>query len=296
MEDEESVCGDSSSGDDCFVFTQEDLPTISFPVFDELRKAEKLVDIRLKVGDKEFSAHRVVLASTIPYFHAMFTHDMLESSKAVIEIQESIEGYAFESLIDYAYSGQLRITSLSVQSLMVAASFLQLQRVCEACCEFLKNRLHVSNVLGVQAFADTLGCISLVESAKKFVQKQFEEVAKSEEFLSLNFNEITEIISKDELNVSAEEKVFEAVMTWVKKDEQNRKEYLPNLLTHVRLPLLTPQYLTDYVATEQLIRNSHSCRDLLDEAKDYHLMPERRHLLQSFRTRPRCCSDLSGLI
>jgi hypothetical protein len=37
-------------------------------------------------------------------------------------------------------------------------------------------------------------------------------------------------------------------------------------------------------------------RDLLDEAKDYHLMPERRLLLQSFRTRPRCVSYICGHI
>ena len=37
-------------------------------------------------------------------------------------------------------------------------------------------------------------------------------------------------------------------------------------------------------------------RDLLDEAKDYHLMPERRSLLQTFKTRPRCCTDVVGVI
>lgn len=35
-------------------------------------------------------------------------------------------------------------------------------------------------------------------------------------------------------------------------------------------------------------------RDLLDEARDYHLMPERRPLLQSFRSRPRCCNYIMG--
>lgn len=39
-----------------------------------------------------------------------------------------------------------------------------------------------------------------------------------------------------------------------------------------------------------------SFRDLLDEARDYHLMPERRSLLQTFKTRPRCCSDIPGII
>ena len=38
------------------------------------------------------------------------------------------------------------------------------------------------------------------------------------------------------------------------------------------------------------------CRDLLDEAKDYHLMPERRSQLLTFKTRPRCCTDVVGII
>ncbi|PIO14196.1 hypothetical protein AB205_0004600 [Aquarana catesbeiana] len=36
--------------------------------------------------------------------------------------------------------------------------------------------------------------------------------------------------------------------------------------------------------------------DLVDEAKDYHLMPERRPHLLAFKTRPRCCTSIAGLI
>jgi hypothetical protein len=39
------------------------------------------------VGDNKFSAHRIVLAATIPYFHAMFTHDMVESKQDEITVQ-----------------------------------------------------------------------------------------------------------------------------------------------------------------------------------------------------------------
>lgn len=34
----------------------------------------------------------------------------------------------------------------------------------------------------------------------------------------------------------------------------------------------------------------------MDDAKDCHLMPERRHLLENFRFRPRICNDLVGHI
>lgn len=36
--------------------------------------------------------------------------------------------------------------------------------------------------------------------------------------------------------------------------------------------------------------------DLLDEARNYFLMPERRLSLQTFKTTPRCCDDVVGYI
>lgn len=49
-------------------------------------------------------------------------------------------------------------------------------------------------------------------------------------------------------------------MRWVKKNQELRKEDLPQLLSTVRMPLLTPHYLADRVATEELVRTSHECR------------------------------------
>ncbi|KAG1714379.1 Kelch-like protein 18 [Nymphon striatum] len=283
------------ASDDSTVFKQYNLHQNSFPIMEEIRRQGKLCDVTLKVDDQRFTAHRIVLAATIPYFHAMFTHDMVECKQKEITIQ-GIDPNALESLINFAYSGLIKMDIHNVQSLLVGASFLQLQQVRNACCDFLKRRLHPNNVLGIRQFADTLGCSKLVDAANKFIQKHFIEASRSEEFMNLNFNDVKEIISRDELHVISEEQVFESVILWVKRDQELRKDHLPELLTRVRMPLLTPHYLSDKVATEEMIKSSHRCRDLLDEAKDYHLMPERRHLVQSFRTRPRCCSDIMGMI
>lgn len=48
----------------------------------------------------------------------------------------------------------------------------------------------------------------------------------------------------------SEEAVFDAVVSWIKQDEKKRKDLLPKMLEFVRLPLLTPRYLTDIVDSE----------------------------------------------
>lgn len=117
----------------------------------------------------------------------------------------------------------------------------------------------------------------------------------NENCLPTDFEELIDIIRRDELNVHNEENIFEACMRWIKWDD-TRIPMLPQVLSKVRLPLLTPQFLADRVATEDLVRSNHKCRDLIDEAKDFHLMPERRALVQSFRTRPRCYDAWIGQI
>jgi len=286
---------DLSDSSESTVFYQKDLPNQGFPMMESIRREGKLCDVTLVVGEHSIRAHRIVLAANIPYFRAMFTHDMAESRQSDITMR-SIDPSAAESLVNFAYTGRVTISTSNVQNLMLAASFLQLTKVRDACADFLHARLTPQNVLGIRTFAESLGSLSLVKAADKFLQKHFKSVSESEEFLAVGLAEVTELVGRDELHVVTEEIVFLAVLRWIKQDPEERAVHLPALLVRVRLPLLTPQFLADRVATEELIRSSHQCRDLLDEARDYHLMPERRPQLKSFISRARCCRDLVGVI
>lgn len=50
------------------------------------RENPKLL-ILLQIDGQDFSAHKIVLAATIPYFHAMFMNDMVESRNKEIEMK-----------------------------------------------------------------------------------------------------------------------------------------------------------------------------------------------------------------
>lgn len=47
---------------------------------------------------------------------------------------------ALESLINFAYSGTVKIDNQNVQGLMMGAAFLQLHKVRDACADFLVSR------------------------------------------------------------------------------------------------------------------------------------------------------------
>ena len=229
---------------------------------------------------------QVILAGSSSYFQAMFTGSLEESKMGVVTIRD-IPSHTMETLLDYCYTSTIAITEDNVQDLLPSAGILQLNWVREVCCEFMKHQLHTSNCLGIRSFADTHSCVDLEEAADRYAQQHYLEVLDSTEFSELSCEDLAKLLESEDLNVQSEEQVFESVMKWVRHDIDNRKQLLPKVLKHVRLPLLERSYLVSKVGLEPLIRHNEECRDLVDEAKDYLLLPELRAKLQGPRTRPR---------
>ncbi|XP_036137710.1 kelch-like protein 3 isoform X8 [Molossus molossus] len=291
----------------------------AFKVMNELRSKQLLCDVMIVAEDVEIEAHRVVLAACSPYFCAMFTDtvlctmedlmelqsqpdqlgmqpfvhheakkgDMSESKAKKIEIKD-VDGRTLSKLIDYIYTAEIEVTEENVQVLLPAASLLQLMDVRQNCCDFLQSQLHPTNCLGIRAFADVHTCTDLLQQANAYAEQHFPEVMLGEEFLSLSLDQVCSLISSDKLTVSSEEKVFEAVISWINYEKETRLEHMAKLMEHVRLPLLPRDYLVQTVEEEALIKNNNTCKDFLIEAMKYHLLPlDQRLLIKNPRTKPR---------
>lgn len=280
------VGGDRPPSPARLTHTSEKHPRGTLSELNVLRRHRELCDVVLNVGSRKIFAHRVILSACSPYFRAMFTGELSESRQTEITIRD-IDELAMELLIDFCYTSHIIVEESNVQTLLPAACLLQLVEIQEICCEFLKRQLDPSNCLGIRAFADTHSCRDLLRIADKFTQHNFQEVVESEEFLLLPVSQLIDIISNDELNVRSEEQVYSAVMSWVKYNVSERRQHLSQVLQHVRLPLLSPKFLVGTVGSDLLVRSDECCRDLVDEAKNYLLLPQERPLMQGPRTRPR---------
>uniref|UniRef100_A0A1A9WWN1 BTB domain-containing protein n=1 Tax=Glossina brevipalpis TaxID=37001 RepID=A0A1A9WWN1_9MUSC len=77
---------------------------------------------------------------------------------------------------------------------------------------------------------------------------------------------IQELISDDQLSVKCEDNVYKAAINWLKYDIEERKVHLPELLNHIRLPLISTTFLQNHVAAEPLLAENLECNALLMKA------------------------------
>ncbi|EHH49454.1 hypothetical protein EGM_00101 [Macaca fascicularis] len=234
----------------------------AFVAMSRMRQRGLLCDIVLHVAAKEIRAHKVVLASCSPYFHAMFTskypparrwglHEMSESRQTHVTLHD-IDPQALDQLVQFAYTAEIVVGEGNVQTLLPAASLLQLNGVRDACCKFLLSQLDPSNCLGIRGFADAHSCSDLLKAAHRYVLQHFVDVAKTEEFMLLPLKQassglpgptgpspdlrsedlhpqVLELVSSDSLNVPSEEEVYRAVLSWVKHDVDARRQHVPRV-------------------------------------------------------------------
>ncbi|XP_033891804.3 kelch-like protein 5 isoform X1 [Acipenser ruthenus] len=257
----------------------------TFKKMENYLRHKQLCDVVLVAGDRKIPAHRLVLSSVSDYFAAMFTNDVQEAKQEEIKM-EGVDANALWALVQYAYTGRLELKEDNIESLLSTACLLQLSQVVEACCRFLMKQLHPSNCLGIRSFAHAQGCTDLHKVAHNYTMENFLEVIKNQEFLLLPASEIVKLLGSDDMNIPSEETILNALLSWVRHEMESRQEELSKLLPFIRLPLLAPQFLAD-MENNSLFRDDIECHKLIMEAMKYHLLPERRPMLQSLRTKPR---------
>ncbi|XP_072524679.1 kelch-like protein 40a [Salminus brasiliensis] len=241
----------------------------------ELLENDKFVDCVLKIKDREFPCHRLVLAASSPYFKAMFLSDMEESKKREVVLQD-VEPSIMGMILRYIYTSDINLTEQNVQDIFTVANMYQIPSIFSVCMSYLEQKMVLSNCLAILRLGLLLECPRLAAKARDFVCDRFELIVRDQDFHQLGSAELAAIITCDSLNVEKEETVFEALMEWVEYDPRERLKDLPDLLHCVRFRLMPPVYFKEKVEGHKLIRPNQEIKKELQLIKDAQkgLMPK----------------------
>ncbi|CAL8105781.1 unnamed protein product [Calicophoron daubneyi] len=224
-------------------FNDDELHKACFSSFEHMRRKGKLCDVTLISDSCRFSAHKIVLAATIPFFNGMFLSNMSESNKSEISML-GLDSCALEAFIGFAYTGSIQITPCNVQSLLIGASFLQLSSIRDICCKYIEERLSPGTVLTVRNFAQSFMCTNLAASCDNYIYDHFDAVSKTDTFLTIDGNELLALLESDDLSVASEENLFQVIMDWVEHEESVTTKGEVEGVDPTAQPLITPSAST----------------------------------------------------
>ncbi|XP_068740710.1 kelch-like protein 3 [Montipora capricornis] len=262
------------------------------------REQGEFIDVRLKVGDDEFPAHRIVLAANSDYFHAMFAHGMKESNQEVIELKdENISAAALKIVMDAIYGGEISINDENVYEVLLAADHLQVTSVIQQCCdylqtEFVHQKFDVQTYSYICSIADRLGLEDLKEATQREMALIYKEICGSEEFLShIDADQLSNLLSRDDLNAPSENFVFKSVMQWIKYKKEERMGVAAKVIGGVRLGLVDINDVIEELDTEemQVIPEIHT---LLHRTLIHNYRPSNRSTFSLEKAKPRSMSPV----
>ena len=100
------------------------------------------------------------------------------------------------------------------------------------------------------------------------IRDNFAQVSNATEFLEINYELLLALVSDDNIVVSREEEVYEAVLKWAKHDMEKRPAYFEKLFGKVRLFSMCKEYIRDHIEEETLVHNNIACMKLLVQGLD----------------------------
>lgn len=158
-------------------------------------------DITLTTGDTSLNAHKLILSSISDYFTSLFKYsdDVAQSCKLdpCVVTEECLE-----SIVEYAYTGELEITDENVQDLLVASNFLQIFFIGVKCEEYISEHLTSENVVCLLSFSIQHNLSKLFLSICQYVSENFLSFTLRDNVLmTIPFDDLVYILKNKNLTV-----------------------------------------------------------------------------------------------
>ncbi|XP_072017054.1 uncharacterized protein [Amphiura filiformis] len=241
---------------------------ILFTGLKQLQVDKTFCDVTIKVGSKEFRAHKNILAASSGYFKTMFASGFREAGAAEILVEG--ESDIFEVLLDYMYSGEmLNLLADNAGEILSMACYLDLAphalQECERCIAdaFRDKSITLQEAFGISMRPEP-ELRDITEAAKGYIVKNFTDLAAKPGFVEETTYECLDVFISNIIDRGKEKQICPGITKWLKYDWATRKQYAYDILTKLHLEKVPADDLKRLL--EEDMSDITECNILLDEA------------------------------
>lgn len=252
-------------------------------------------DVTVMVEGVAYRCHKSVLCAVSPYFAAMFAHDMKESRDSVVMLHE-VKSELFERLLDCIYEGEDIVSEDNVQDVFEIATLMQIEMLIDRVEEYFKDKLSVENFVDIWYLAKKYCCGRLEQFVWKFMTENFMALSQSGDLSLLPMETFETLLRDDALVSQGEDFICEAALRWVAAEPDSRLEYVPKLISSVRLLLCTPEYLMQRLSKDDMVNKIPELVQAVQVALRFRMYPARKQDSSSFQSTQRASSKLDDVM
>ncbi len=179
----------------------------------------RFCDVVFHIQDRQYLAHRNVLAACSPYFDSMLKINKVAKEHMTVDCQNH---EVFEVLLEYFYSGTIVIDNNVVEDLLKLSNRFMINILKCYCSEFLARNLTVSNCFGTKALAQDNGLQQLTLTVESFILANVMEIVEQTEVLSFSNQRLVEFVSHKTMPMTEELKLH-LVCRWVVHSLETRE-------------------------------------------------------------------------
>jgi len=227
-------------------------------------------DVTIKLKDKEIKGHRTVLGPASEFFDTMFKSKMKESMTLCVDLT-NLNSKAVESVINFIYTSSIDFSMENVYDIIHVADFMQiaeLRNVGEAC---LQENIDGSNAIKILLFSTTYRLWALNRDVSKYLNDNLKDIEINEEFYNLTFEQVENLISQRNKEVTQEKTVYKVLSYWVNHDRLHREKYFEAAMQIMDFNLLEASFLKKISMNDDLFSKSWVCQKLLTASLFHHL-------------------------
>ena len=204
-----------------------------------------LCDVVLKSTDGiEHRVHRNVLSAASAALKALLCAPFREAEqiRQGKPVEMAASGGVVGAFVDYIYGGEPDVATMDAVELLRLAGAYGLPCLAQAVEADLKASL--DSQLALQLLQETViwGMPDLRLACEEQIAKDFQQCALTEDFFKLTAKQLQRILQREDLNVSREEVIVEALFEWAKFSEDRQRD-LVLMLCHVDFPSLSSSNL-----------------------------------------------------
>ncbi|KAK3797784.1 hypothetical protein RRG08_052386 [Elysia crispata] len=189
------------------------------------REDQQFSDFSVTVDEVEFKCHRLVLSTRSGFFQSLLTSGMIETTEGKATLQ-SISSDVFAIVLKWMYEGEANLSEENVIDVLFAADQLDVQSLVSQCQYLLMQNLSLENCIRFYHTSKVFNHKELEEKSRKILLENFDCVCISDEFYTLNTDEIMSLVSDPRLNTRSEDVVMESILRWVRSDADQQTTML----------------------------------------------------------------------